>query len=64
MRQLEPKLKWPNVTGAVEAKFAVESKATHMGPEAELKTADAVEAAAKEELMLQIVVRGYGAGDC
>ena len=37
---------WPNVTGTVEAKFAVESKATHMGPEA----------AAKAELMLQIVV--------
>ena len=57
MRQLEPKLMWPNVTGTVEAKSAVESKATNMGPETELKSADAMEVAANVELALQTVVK-------
>ena len=48
---------WPTVTVAVEAKFAVESKATHMGPETELKSADAMEVAANVELALQTVVK-------
>jgi hypothetical protein len=57
VRQLESKLTWPNVTAAVEAKSAVQSKATHMGPETELKSADAMEVAANVELALQTVVK-------
>ena len=33
LRQLESKLMWSSITAAVKSKMAVESKATHMGPE-------------------------------
>ena len=57
VKQLESKLMWPTVTAVVEAKSAVESKATHMGPETELKSAEAMEVAANVELALQTVVK-------
>ena len=57
LRQLASKLMWSSITAAVKSKTAVESKATHMGPETELKSTDAMEVAANVELALQTVVK-------